>query len=233
MITMSARLTLLVLFSLLFLSACEPSANWLEASIADYKSAREVFWQELYPDTSETLYCGSKVHSDQRRGVNIEHVFPMSWATNGLNCGTRKQCRQSSSMFNLIEADLHNLYPALTEVNASRSSFRFGEIKGERRSFGAECDFEVDQRRRMAEPRPAVRGEIARAMFYMAWQYQDQGLTIFSRSGKILQEWHNADRPTQQERRRNDRIERLQGKRNHFIDDPERLNQLIAEGFFY
>jgi endonuclease I len=67
----------------------------------------------------------------------------------------------------------------------------------------------------------------------MAFKYHDQGLEIFSRSGKILQQWHNEDPPTEAERHRNEQIHRLQGSRNIFIDEPEKLNQLIAQGFFY
>lgn len=217
----------------LMLSACELDLSSSGNNIEDYETARRVFWSEVYPDGGNTLYCDDQFDSHDRRGVNIEHVFPMSWVTNALDCGTRNQCRNNSSMFNRIEADLHNLYPARTKVNSSRASFRFGEVRGEARRFGQACDFEVDHRARVAEPRPAVRGEVARAMFYMAMQYREQGLTIFARSGKILQGWHNEDPPTEQERRRNDKIAQLQGTSNPFVDEPEHLNTLIGQGYFY
>ncbi|MEZ5594697.1 MAG: endonuclease [Gammaproteobacteria bacterium] len=143
----------------------------------------------------------------------------MSWVTKELNCGTRRECRRNSERFNRIEADLHNLFPARTDINDDRGSFPFGMVKGEARKYGS-CDFEVDFKRRQAEPRPAARGDIARAMFYMADTY---GFTIFRRQGKLLARWHREDPPSALERRRNDRIEQLQGTRNPFIDNPSGL----------
>lgn len=184
--------------------------------IEDYEQARWLFWNELYSRGGKTLYCGEPFSARHRRGLNIEHIFPMSWVTRELECGTRKQCREKSAPFNLIEADLHNLYPARVDINDARSSFAFAEIAGERREFG-DCDFEVDTRRRKVEPRPASRGEIARAMFYMKEEY---GLTIFPEHGELLRQWHRQDAPSNHEKWRNDVIERIQGTRNMFIDDP-------------
>jgi deoxyribonuclease-1 len=192
--------------------------------IADYEEARLLFWNELYAKGGKTLYCGEpfSARSKHRKGVNIEHVFPMGWVKNELNCGTRKQCRVESARFNRIEADLHNLYPSRVDVNDARSAYRFGDVPGEKRAFG-DCDFEADERKRVAEPRPASRGEIARAMFYMKEEY---GLTIFKKSGELLVKWHFQDQPSKHEKWRNDRIEQIQGTRNMFVDQPE-LARLI------
>lgn len=201
--------------------------------IQNYREARTIFWQSLYPDGGKTLYCGKAFKTNNRRGVNVEHVFPMAWATNGLNCGTRKQCRTHSDDFNRVEADLHNLYPAREDVNKQRASFRFGEVRGEPRRFGRECDFEINFRARVVEPSPDVRGEVARAMFYMAYTYKDKGLEIFPKQGRMLLKWHLADPPSALEKTRNDIIEKLQGRRNVFIDQPERLDELVANGYFF
>lgn len=212
---------------ILSLAACQPVADNEARPIVDYDAARKVFWQQLYPNQATTLYCREPVGS---RGFNIEHVFPMSWVTRTLRCGTRQQCRANSDSFNQIEADLHNLFPARTDVNAARASFRFAEVRGERRKFGSHCDFEVDSAARIAEPPKQSRGEIARAMFYMAKRYE---LSIFAKSGKILQQWHNEDPPDELEKRRNQRIGELQGNLNGYIDDPEQLNRDIGNGVFY
>ncbi len=89
-------------------------------------------------------------------------------------------------------------------------------IKGEKRSFG-QCDLEIDKRRRRVEPRPEVRGNIARAMFYI---YDTYDLTIFRKQGELLKRWHREDPPDAEEKRRNDVIEKIQGTRNKFIDQP-------------
>ena len=204
-----------------------------ELAIKDYDTARPMLWRSVYPNGGKTLYCNEAFDSDRRKGYNVEHVFPMSWATNGLNCGKRKQCRARSDAFNQIEADLHNLFPSRSDVNQDRSSFRFGEVKGESRRYGRKCDFEVNERARVAEPSAEKRGEVARAMFYMADQYKAQGLVLFKKQALLLEQWHKADPPSDEEHRRNNVIEKLQGNRNQFIDDPERVHRLIKSRHFF
>jgi deoxyribonuclease-1 len=186
----------------------------------NYETARPLFWSQIYARGGKTLYCEQNFGAHKNFGINIEHIFPMGWVTRELGCGTRNQCRAGSERFNHIEADLHNMYPALTDINDTRGSLRFGMIKGELRRFGA-CDFEVE--RGAVEPRDGARGEIARAMFYMAEEY---GLTIFKKQAEMLKEWHFRDQPSKEEKRRNDIIEQIQGTRNLFIDDPELVNAL-------
>ncbi len=222
----------LLLASSIFITACGDTSGPRPA-IKDYETARSVFWQSLYPDGGETLYCQQRFSSGSRSGINIEHIFPMGWVTNSLDCGTRKQCRAKSSLFNRIEADLHNLYPARADVNYQRSAYAFSEIGGETRRFGANCDFEVDERARRAEPPPATRGEVARAMFYMADRYGPDGLMLFKKQAQLLMQWHQMDQPSKHEHERNDLIEQLQGNRNPFIDDPETLEKLVKQGHFH
>jgi len=194
------------------------ASNAKEASfkpLPDYETARKIFWRKLYTGRVNSFYCGESFNSQQRRGYNVEHVFPMSWATNGLKCGKRKQCRARSRV----------------DVNKERSSYRFGVVNGEKREFGR-CDFEVDYRARAAEPAENVRGDVARAMFYMAYQYQEQGLKLFEKQSKLLIQWHKADPPSKEETRRNRVIEGIQGNRNPFIDQPDLLQQLYNKGAF-
>lgn len=186
-------------------------------AIHDYMEARSVFWAQLYDGDGETLYCAMPFTRGRgARKLNIEHVFPMSWVARTLRCGRRKECRNSSTRFNRIEADLHNLYPARADINQERSSMAFGIVRGERRRFG-QCDFEVNRRKRRAEPRPAARGKIARAMFYMADRYD---LNIFPRQRRLLRQWNRAHPPGAEEKHRNNVIQRLQGRRNPYIDNP-------------
>lgn len=231
---------MLAMSATLLLAACEPLDTQAPPNEQlatpqrerDYTQARSQFWRHVYPQDGVTLYCQQTFQTMARAGVNIEHVFPMSWATSALKCGKRKQCRANSVEFNIIESDLHNLFPSRSDVNQARSSFRFGEVRGEKREFGRQCDFEVNTRARVAEPTPAVRGEVARAMFYMAHQYRDQSLVIFNKQARLLMEWHRADPPSDAERRRNDIIAKIQGNRNPFIDRPEYLDELYREGYF-
>lgn len=213
-------------------STSKTATPFKSKALKDYKTARPLLWKKVYPQGGKTLYCQQSFNSQKRNGFNVEHVFPMSWATNGLQCGKRKQCRASSKEFNVIEADLHNLYPSREDVNKDRSSYRFGLVRGESRHYGKSCDFEVSQRARVAEPSPSQRGEVARAMFYMAHTYKKHGLILFKKQADLLAKWHQVDPPSAEERRRNDVIEKIQGNRNIFIDQPSELTRLMDAGEF-
>ena len=71
-----------------------------------------------------------------------------------------------------------DLWPALGAINSSRGDKVFGEIRGERQTLppslgNQRCDYErTSGRDAIVEPRRAVRGEIARALFYMHIEYE-------------------------------------------------------------
>jgi deoxyribonuclease-1 len=212
---------ILNLIAILALVACDsPSAQ--QAVVNDYDEAKKLFWGILYARGGETLYCGQPFGSNKGRQINVEHVLPMSWVMKKLNCKDRDSCRRNSKKFRLIEADLHNLYPSRRDINQIRSSFPFGIVRGEPRHYG-KCDFELDKKSRMVEPRTEVRGEIARAMFYMHERY---GVRLHRRMGKLLKQWNRQDPPDGVERKRNDSIEKIQGNRNRFIDQPIAADRL-------
>lgn len=210
--SVSVFLFLAIMFGV---NACSDELAFNVQTIEDYETARGIFWNELYPRGGETLYCALQFDGGYNKGINIEHVFPMGWVTYTLNCGRRKECRRNSPLFNQIEADLHNLYPARSDINEARSSIAFGMVNGEKRNYGS-CDFEVQHRRpRLVEPREEVRGNIARSMFYMADTYD---LTLFDKQIAILSKWNKTDPPDHFEKDRNDKIEKIQGNRNPYID---------------
>lgn len=195
-------------------------------AIENYHEAKKIFWKELYPK-GQTLYCRAKISGSRHKDINVEHVFPMAWVKNTLKCGTRAECRSNSRLFNEIEADMHNLYPALAKLNYERQAYRFGTVKGEERRYGPRCDFEVSKRYRVAEPRAEIRGEIARAMFYMEHRYE--ALFLYKKQADILLKWHLKDPPSKEEFWRNDKIEKIQGNRNPFIDNPELIKQRVQQ----
>lgn len=180
----------------------------------DYKSVRPLFWSQLYANGGQTLYCDVRFGSNRGNGFNIEHVVPMASVVATFDCGSRKKCRRINAKFNKIEADLHNLFPVQTTINTARSSFAFAEIDGEMRNYG-DCDFEVNSSRAVVEPALAVRGEIARATLYMQDTY---GLAFVESRRERLLQWHRDDPVSDEERRRNDVIEAIQGTRNGWID---------------
>ena len=193
--------------------------------LANAAEAEKVFWAKIYPGENFTLYCGERF-SGKNDDLTIEHVYPVQWVVEYLGCGTTEQCRNESRRFNRIEADLHNYYPTLKMIKRARSNYAYGDIPGEYREF-FECDFEQDVRNEIVEARTIARGNIARALFYRHWEY---GLPINNHNINTLIAWHTEDPPSKDEKRRNDIIEKLQGTRNTFIDNPGKALQLSGTG---
>ena len=85
--------------------------------------------------------------------IEWEHVIPAWEFGHQMQCwqnGGRKVCKKNDK-FNDMEGDLHNLVPAIGEINADRSNFKFNMINGEHRVYG-KCDSEVDFKNRTFEP---------------------------------------------------------------------------------
>ena len=115
-----------------------------------------------------------------------------------------------------MEAGLHNLYATRLGTADARSDLPFGFVPGDRRDFGAACNFKVSFQWGFAQPQPGARGEIARAVLYMMYAY---GLPLHERmSLDMLRQWHRDDPADEEDCRRNDVIEELQGNRNPFVD---------------
>jgi deoxyribonuclease-1 len=106
------------------------------------------------------------------------------------------------------------MYPVRKDLNRERGAYPYREIRGERRVEPG-CDLEIDHRARAVEPRPASRGNIARAMLYMEDRY---GLEIYERQRRMLLDWHRADPVDEHERWRNRRIAEVQGEVNPWIE---------------
>ena len=217
-----------VAYLILITSACLFNSPVLSDQflIPNYRESQETFWAELYPKDGWTLYCGEFFES--RDNVTIEYIYPVANIAQMMNCSAVDECRATNAQFNRMEADLHNMYPALKYIVDAREDYRYGIINGEYREF-FECDFEQDVRDKVVEPRPIARGNIARAMLYMNTEYK---LPLDAAALQMYKDWNLADPPSKDEMRRNDLIERLQGTRNPYIDNPKLANSVhvkIAE----
>ena len=220
---------LAIIISITFVNVKPSFAD--QTVIVNYtKTQQSIFWEKLYFYSGWTLYCGSPFY-EKARGLQIEHIYPASWMAKHLGCGSRSDCQAAENeelriRFNHMEADLHNLYPAMSWANSKRSNHSFGMIAGEEHYF-EDCDFEIGARSRdgatIVEPRPKARGEIARAMFYMHKEYN---LPIEAPLAEMLKLWNQDDPPSWDEIRRNKKIKELQGTKNPFIDNHELAEDL-------
>lgn len=149
--------------------------------------------------------------------INREHVWAKS---HGGFSGIRP-----------MDSDVHNLHPADASVNMRRSNKDFDNVTG-----GSE-DVESGSfyNRTSWEPADVAKGAVARTILYMAVRYEGtdgemdlEAVDAVDTSsepehGKLstLLQWNRDFPPTALERRRNDRIQEVQGNRNPFVDNPE------------
>jgi len=216
-----------------------------------YGDVKRALFNQVFVEQRQTLYCGcpfdaerrpdlkacgylSPKNSDRAKRIEVDHVVPASWIGQNRPCWHqkicidgrgrafkgRKCCLAVDPAFRRAFQDLHNLWPTIGEVNQRRSHFRFGMIDGERRRFGR-CDIEINVKARLAEPRPAIRGDIARAGLYMEAVH---GVRLRAEQRQLFQSWNRSDPPDGPERRRNDMIKRLQGRSNPWISEPATTN---------
>lgn len=176
--------------------------------------------------------CGYSVRKRPNRAKRVEweHVVPASLFGQQLQCwkktkytnskgkistrNGRKNCEKTSDIFRIMESDMHNLAPAVGEINGDRSNYKFGELPGEPRLYGS-CDFEIDPKRRVAEPPDEVKGNIARIYFYMHNQYN---MRMSDQQIKLFTAWSKEDPVDDAERARNEQIRKIQGNSNPYIE---------------
>ena len=154
--------------------------------------------------------------------------MPAWFFGNQMECwkaGGRKACKKNK-LFAKMEADLHNLVPAIGEINGDRSNFTFEHIDGEERVYGA-CDFEIDFKVGVVEPRQSIQGDIARIYFYMSETYN---VPLTQKLQKMLKTWSKLDPIDQKEFERNSKIFRIQGNSNPFVDAKQTIKNEVTRG---
>jgi endonuclease I len=100
----------------------------------------------------------------------------------------RECCARVDNTFKRMEADLHNLAPAMGELNGDRSNQPFCLVKGEPRQYGA-CDFEIGGKPRVTEPREDVRGDADRIWLYMAGDIRTETYASAAENVQRLGQW--------------------------------------------
>ena len=170
--------------------------------------------KRLTPDWSS---CGYTPRKNKNRASRIEweHVMPAHHFGHQMQCwqkGGRRLCKKDP-VFKKMESDLHNLVPAIGEVNGDRSNYKFGMIEGEMRSYGS-CDVEINFKAKRVEPRPEVRGDIARIYFYMRDRYR---LRLSHQQEQLLKAWSKVDPVDSWEIKKNKRVLKIQGNSNPYV----------------
>ncbi|MEV5451004.1 MULTISPECIES: endonuclease [unclassified Streptomyces] len=148
---------------------------------------------------------------------NREHVWAKSHGDFGTSTGPG--------------TDIHHLRPSDVRVNSVRGNKDF-DNGGSAVSEGGGSLTDSDS----FEPRDAVKGDVARMIFYMAVRYEggdgfadlevngqvDNGSNPYMGKLSVLKAWNDEDPPDAFEERRNQVIyDEFQHNRNPFVDHPE------------
>ncbi len=198
--------------------------------IFNYGRARDTLFRHIDSrgDSLECVYTGYRIYLAPgdpttvayEAKINTEHTYPKSKGAargNGLS-------------------DMHHLFPTRVDVNAARSSQPFGELSDD----AVERWYHLDQQQTTTpenpgahsawaggqpfEPRDAIKGDIARAVFYFYTMYQPEteqaDPNFFPQMMSTLCNWHQQDPVDDTELARTWAIARYQeGKPNPFVLD--------------
>jgi len=173
----------------------------------------------------------TKILPDRAKRVEVEHMVPAenfgrsfeAWHSgarvcidnNGKPFKGRRCAERASREFRLMEADLHNLAPAVGSVNGARSNKRFAQLGPDAEMpFGPVCPMKFDDNR--AEPPDRAKGMVARAHLYMERAYEPYSLSDADR--KLMKAWSKQFPPDEWECERERRIARIQGNHNPFTE---------------
>ena len=112
-----------------------------------------------------------------------------------------------------MQADMHNLAPAIGSVNALRRNYAFAALPGIGSSFGT-CPMKIAGNR--AEPPESARGMSARTYKYMDKEYPQYAMG--GPTEKLMNAWDRMYPPDAWECARARRIARIQGNANEFTE---------------
>lgn len=199
---------------ILVLLAVFASFSLAAEQFTSFSSAKKHLIKNL-PENAKSIYCGcdikkqgnklvpdpthcgyvprnavtrsGKVNQRAHR-IEWEHIVPAWEFGHQLQCwqhGGRRNCRKVSEKFRQMEADINNLAPAIGEINADRSNYRFGMLSENTNQYGR-CEVKVNFKQRVIEPPFYARKQIADAYAYMQKTY---GLKISAKQQQLFDAW--------------------------------------------
>lgn len=155
-----------------------------------------------------------------RAGMNVEHLWPQSFFGHKLP----------------MRSDMHHLMATFNHSNSERSNHPFGEVADRDAEYKTKAGAKLGHG--VFEPPDAVKGRVARGMLYFFMRYYDRPVLpnsvrdlFWNDKIEMFMRWNREHPPDAFELRRNDLVEKWQGNRNPFVDDPALADKIGAEGF--
>lgn len=167
--------------------------------------------------------------NDRARRIEWEHQIPAEnfgrqfscWRDGNEKCidskgksyKGRKCCNKVNKKYKIMQADMHNLFPAVGELNGDRKNFRFDFELANSGQYGA-CEFNVDFKAKRAKVREEIRGVIARNYLYFNKRYD---MKLSKQELQKYNAWNKQYPADAWEIERNKKIAKVQGNSNEFI----------------
>lgn len=187
----------------------------------------------------EVTQTGSDCYADSCICYDKEHLFCQSWMGGSAN--------SSSPSF----SDYHHIFPADGGINRARGNMYFGEVDNPNKTYTCGTQYgpmsfvssngnDVPHNGSAFEPIDEYKGDIARALFYVATRYmfEDEGfatdkeMTLKSQlrpwAVEMLLIWNTLDPVSDKEIARNNAIYGIQHNRNPYIDHPELVSMIFG-----
>ena len=217
------------------------SLSALQANEINFSHSKKLLLKQVYHDNKKDFYCDNPYNIAQVNGrektlvipdvskysprkpnrpetkfINWEHVMPANRFGQNLDCwkkGGRKGCK-NDLLFNQMESDMHNLTPSIAEINSDRGNFNYGNKIPSQGQYG-NCKAESDFRNKLFYPKEDIRGDIARIYFYMSEKYK---IGLSADETAMFKTWNKNDPVSQWEKIKNQRVKKLQGNDNRFVE---------------
>ena len=199
-----------------------------------YAGHNETFYCKGHFDLKNNIILpeGFKTPSHEKRAYKLEweHAVPAEnfgrafaeWREGHPDCidskgkpfKGRKCAEKMNPDFQLMQADMYNLYPAIGAVNAIRSNFNYAELPSAEITFGA-CPMKIEGKK--AEPPAYTKGTIARTYLYFEEEYPAYHMSDAQK--KMMVAWDKMHPVDAWECERARRIQKLQKNENRFVKE--------------
>lgn len=138
---------------------------------------------------------------------------PICARKNGVAYKGRSCCAKVDLGFQRMEADLHNLAPAIGAINQARSALPFGESKTKTKNFMG-CPIKINWIEKKVVPPNCIKGTIARTYLYMSDKYS---IALSQEEQTLYHEWNCRYPPDSWEIKRDSQIAAIQGDHNAYV----------------
>ena len=232
-----------ILSIILFVALLTPSSGYsLDGQAQTFREVKQQA-KAIWQDHRITFYCGCTFNKqmsvnhascgyqplDRQRAKRVEweHLVPVSWFGHQRPCWREPLCKNKKGKyyygrdccekidpeFRKMYFDLHNLVPAIGEVNKARQNYRFVDLHLQKKYFQG-CELYINDDLRIVVPKDKLKGVIARAHLYMAKQY---GFKLSRAQRTLFKKWHRQYPPSNWEKQWNQRVRIVQGTDNTYI----------------